>query len=155
MGTSANIYIKTEKETLKYNVSKDGGFSTLGIYLLGKLHYHKDNFLQEFDENDMFDFEDKYQDYVYHIDFEKTSMSVFEVQNGNLININDEAITILENERRDLLDLIEIQISLNIGTIYIEDPEVIKFIQSKSIDEIKKMFIDYLSEQVKLSGKIG
>ena len=85
MGTSANIYIKTEKETLKYNVSKDGGFSTLGIYLLGKLHYQKDDFLQEFDENDMFDFEDKYQNYVYHIDFEKTSMSVFEVQNGDEI----------------------------------------------------------------------
>jgi len=107
MGTSANIYIKTEKETLKYNVSKDGGFRTLGIYMLGKLNYQKDKFLQEFDENDMFDFEDKYQNYVYHINFDKTSMSVFEVQNGNLININEEAITILENERRDLLDLIE------------------------------------------------
>ena len=107
MGTSANIYIKTKKETLKYNVSKDGGFSTLGIYMLGKLNYQKDKFLQEFNENDMFDFEDNYQNYVYHMDFEKTSMSVFEVQNRDLININQRAITILENERRDLLDLIE------------------------------------------------
>ncbi|MDQ7046613.1 MAG: hypothetical protein Q9M39_02980 [Sulfurovum sp.] len=65
MGTSANIYIKTKDETLKYNVSMDGGFSTLGIYMLGKLKYEKDRFLKEFSEDDMFNFDDKYQNYVY------------------------------------------------------------------------------------------
>ena len=42
------------------------------------------------------------------------------------------------------------QLSLNIGTIYIQDQEIVKFIQNKSIDEIKKMFIDFLNEQVNL-----
>ncbi|MEA3228254.1 MAG: hypothetical protein U9P38_04190 [Campylobacterota bacterium] len=75
--------------------------------MLGKLYYEKDKFLQEFNEDDIFDVNDEYQNYIYHIDFEKTSMSVFQVVNKNLININTDAVEILKNERRDLLDLLE------------------------------------------------
>ena len=43
--------------------------------------------------------------------------------------------------------------SLNIGTVDIQDQEVAQFIQNKSIDEIKKMFTDFLTHQVKGSSK--
>jgi hypothetical protein len=45
------------------------------------------------------------------------------------------------------------QLSLDIGTINIQNQEVVKFIQNKSIDEIKKMFTDFLNNQVKISKK--
>jgi len=46
------------------------------------------------------------------------------------------------------------QLSLDIGTINIQNQEVAKFIQNKSIDEIKKMFTDFLNNQVNSSQKI-
>jgi len=45
------------------------------------------------------------------------------------------------------------QLSLDIGTINIQNQEVAKFIQNKSIDEIKKMFTDFLNTQVNTSQK--
>ena len=45
------------------------------------------------------------------------------------------------------------QLALNIGTINIQNQEVAKFIQNKSIDKIKKMFTDFLNNQVKISKK--
>jgi hypothetical protein len=64
-------------------------------------------FLKEFTENDKFDFDDKYQNYVYHIDFEKTSMRVFEIQNREVVNIYKKVVEILEKKRRDLIYLVE------------------------------------------------
>lgn len=46
------------------------------------------------------------------------------------------------------------QLALDIGTINIQNQEVAKFIQNKSIDEIKKMFTDFLNNQVNASAKI-
>ena len=40
------------------------------------------------------------------------------------------------------------QIALNLGTININDQEVAKFIQNKSIDEIKSMIVDFLKSQI-------
>jgi len=45
------------------------------------------------------------------------------------------------------------QLALDIGTINIQNQEVVKFIQNKSIDEIKKMFTDFLNNQVNTSQK--
>ncbi|NEW59665.1 hypothetical protein GSY74_00055 [Sulfurovum sp. bin170] len=45
------------------------------------------------------------------------------------------------------------QLSLDIGIINIQNQEVAKFIQNKSIDEIKKMFTDFLNNQVKTPQK--
>ena len=42
------------------------------------------------------------------------------------------------------------QVALNIGTINIQNQEVAKFIQNKSIDEIKSMITDFLNSQVKI-----
>ncbi len=42
------------------------------------------------------------------------------------------------------------QVSLNLGTININDQEVAKFIQNKSIDEIKNMITDFLTNQANL-----
>ena len=41
------------------------------------------------------------------------------------------------------------QVSLNLGTININDQEVAKFIQNKSIDEIKSMIVELLKSQIK------
>jgi hypothetical protein len=41
------------------------------------------------------------------------------------------------------------QVALNLGTININDQEVAKFIQNKSIDEIKSMIIELLKSQIK------
>jgi len=40
------------------------------------------------------------------------------------------------------------QISLNLGTIDITDIEVANFIQNKSIDEIKALFVNLLKNQI-------
>jgi hypothetical protein len=40
-------------------------------------------------------------------------------------------------------------VALNIGTININDKEVAKFIQNKSIDEIKSMIVELLKSQIK------
>ena len=45
------------------------------------------------------------------------------------------------------------QVALNLGTININDQEVAKFIQNKSIDEIKSMIIELLKSQNKSSSK--
>ncbi len=45
------------------------------------------------------------------------------------------------------------QIALDIGTIDIQNKEVAKFIQNKSMDELKKMFTDFLNTQVTASQK--
>ena len=45
------------------------------------------------------------------------------------------------------------QLALNIGTINIQNQEVAKFIQNKSIDEIKSMITDFLNNQVKIISK--
>jgi hypothetical protein len=45
------------------------------------------------------------------------------------------------------------QVALDIGTINIQNQEVAKFIQNKSIDEIKNMFTDFLNNQVKIISK--
>ncbi len=42
------------------------------------------------------------------------------------------------------------QLALNIGTINIQNQEVAKFIQNKSIDEIKSMITEFLNNQVKI-----
>jgi hypothetical protein len=42
------------------------------------------------------------------------------------------------------------QLALDIGTINIKNQEVAKFIQNKSIDEIKNMITDFLNNQVKI-----
>ena len=42
------------------------------------------------------------------------------------------------------------QVSLNLGTININDQEVAKFIQDRSIDEIKSMITDFLNNQANL-----
>jgi hypothetical protein len=42
------------------------------------------------------------------------------------------------------------QVALNLGTINITNQEVAKFIQNKSIDEIKSMITDFLNNQVNL-----
>jgi len=41
------------------------------------------------------------------------------------------------------------QIALNLGVINIRDQEVAKFIQNKSIDEIRTIIIELLKKQVK------
>ena len=41
------------------------------------------------------------------------------------------------------------QIALNLGVINIRDQEVAKFIQNKSIDEIRSIIIELLKKQVK------
>jgi len=41
------------------------------------------------------------------------------------------------------------QVSLNFGTIDINDKEVANFIQNRSTDEIKSMIVDFLKNQVK------
>jgi len=41
------------------------------------------------------------------------------------------------------------QVALNLGTININDHEVAKFIQNKSIDEIKSMIVELLKSQIK------
>jgi len=41
------------------------------------------------------------------------------------------------------------QVALNLGTININDKEVVKFIQNKSIDEIKSMIVELLKSQIK------
>ena len=43
------------------------------------------------------------------------------------------------------------QVALDIGTIDIQNKEVAKFIQNKSMDELKKMFTDFLNTQVNAS----
>ena len=45
------------------------------------------------------------------------------------------------------------QLALDIGTINIQNQEVAKFIQNKSIDEIKSMITDFLNNQVKVVSK--
>ena len=45
------------------------------------------------------------------------------------------------------------QLALDIGTINIQNQEVAKFIQNKSIDEIKNMITDFLNNQVKIISK--
>ncbi len=42
------------------------------------------------------------------------------------------------------------QLALDVGTINIQNQEVTKFIQNKSIDEIKSMITDFLNKQVNL-----
>jgi len=39
------------------------------------------------------------------------------------------------------------QIALNIGTIDIEDQNIVKFIQNKSIEEIKALFLNFLTKE--------
>lgn len=41
------------------------------------------------------------------------------------------------------------QVALNIDTIDIQNPEIVNFIQNKSTDEIKKLFVDFLTKQIK------
>jgi len=41
------------------------------------------------------------------------------------------------------------QVALNLGTININDQEVAKFIQNKSIDEIKSIIVELLKSQIK------
>ena len=41
------------------------------------------------------------------------------------------------------------QVALNLGTININDQEVAKFIQNKSIDEIKSMIVELLKSKIK------
>jgi len=41
------------------------------------------------------------------------------------------------------------QLSLNLGTININDKEVADFIQNRSVDEIKSMIVEFLKHQVK------
>ena len=41
------------------------------------------------------------------------------------------------------------QVALNLGTININDQEVAKFIQNKSINEIKSMIVELLKSQIK------
>ena len=33
MGTTANVYIETKNEKLKFSIFMDGGYETLGIYI--------------------------------------------------------------------------------------------------------------------------
>jgi len=40
------------------------------------------------------------------------------------------------------------QVSLNLGTININDQEVVRFIQNKNIDEIKALFVNFLKNQI-------
>jgi len=42
-----------------------------------------------------------------------------------------------------------VQVALNLGTININDQEVVKFIQNKSIDEIKSIIVELLKSQIK------
>ena len=42
------------------------------------------------------------------------------------------------------------QVALNLGTINITNQEVAKFIQNRSIDEIKSMITDFLTNQANL-----
>ena len=43
------------------------------------------------------------------------------------------------------------QIALNIGTIDIQNREIAKFIQNKSIEEIKSLFLNFLTKEVETS----
>ncbi|MBU1668933.1 hypothetical protein KKC13_10990 [bacterium] len=43
------------------------------------------------------------------------------------------------------------QVSLNLGTIDINDKEVANFIQNRSVDEIKSMLVDFLKNQVQVN----
>jgi len=45
------------------------------------------------------------------------------------------------------------QVTLNLGTIDVTNKEVAKFIQNKSMDEIKRMITDFLNNQAKTSQK--
>ena len=42
------------------------------------------------------------------------------------------------------------QVALNLGTINITNQEVAKFIQNRSVDEIKSMITDFLTNQANL-----
>ncbi len=45
------------------------------------------------------------------------------------------------------------QIALNIGTINIQNQEIANFIQNKSIEEIKALFLNFLTKEVKTLNK--
>jgi len=40
------------------------------------------------------------------------------------------------------------QVAFDIGTINIQNKEVVKFIQNKSIEEVKALFLNFLSKEV-------
>jgi len=42
------------------------------------------------------------------------------------------------------------QVALNIGTINIQNQDVAKFIQNKSIEEIKTLFLNFLTKEVNI-----
>ena len=103
MGTSANIYIKTKDKIIKQSVFMDGGYRTLGCYIFDNLLYKKDKFIEIMTKDMINQFvEDKYQEYVYKIDFEKSLVDVF--YNGK--NINDEVLEYCKKERPDLIKVI-------------------------------------------------
>lgn len=43
------------------------------------------------------------------------------------------------------------QVVLNIGTINIQDQNIAKFIQNKSIEEIKALFLNFLTKEVQVN----
>ena len=45
------------------------------------------------------------------------------------------------------------QIALNIDTAHIQNQEVLKFIQNKSIDELKSLFLQFLAKQTETTPK--
>jgi len=45
------------------------------------------------------------------------------------------------------------QMALNIGTINIQDQKIANFIQNKSIDEIKALFLNFLTKEVEATPK--
>ena len=42
------------------------------------------------------------------------------------------------------------QVALDIGTINIQNQDIVKFIQNKSIEEIKALFLNFLSKEVEI-----
>ena len=45
------------------------------------------------------------------------------------------------------------QVALNIGIINIQNQEIAKFIQNKSIDELKSLFLNFLTKQIETTPK--
>jgi len=107
MGTSANICIKTKTNSIKYAVWMDGGFKTLGVYLLETLLYKKKDFLWLLSKNnEESDIEDKNQEYIYKIDYENSRVDIFYKNKS----INSQVISYLQDNRPDLVQLINIKL---------------------------------------------
>lgn len=111
MGTTANVYIKSDNKTEKFSIFMDGQYANLGVYILEQLSYSPSDLLNNFRNDHSFesDIEDKQQEYIYRVDLQTKKMDVYHPYKTK---INKEVKDYLKNNRKDLLSFIEIENSL-------------------------------------------